>query len=304
MDGWHMIYVDSDNGLSALRRAFGDNAAKFMERVHYFGTEQAATFLEGMTERAIFRWNETQDKEYSSVEAKPGDRIAEIKPGRIPRNMILAIDSWSAVALSAMMIGAENKKTELERMAEENKSQAVYGDAGIRLTKLLAVIQHAPFHVIVQAHPIVYEKLEKPINKLLKEVKQSEMMIRDTIEIPLSSSRPHGNSMGKFFNEIGWIELNNMHERVVDFTQYKHRISGGTLNAKGTIGEMSWNRTFGKGKPPLDYPEDSTWIRYLSHEEFLAERPANAQQKPAGAPAVVPAKPVNPMMSMLAKSSA
>jgi hypothetical protein len=300
-DGWPMIYVDSDNGLSALRRALKNQSA--MNRVFYFGTEHPADFLDGMLTKAVFRWNLTKDSEYSSSTASSGDKLVQIYPSRIPKQIILSVDSWSAVALDAMQIGAGDKKTALEDMAIDNKSQQVYGVAGLKLTLLAAILQKVEFHTIVQAHPTTFEKLEKPLNMKLGAVKQGEMIIREVIEVPLSSSKPHGRSLGKFFTDIGWLEIDRADKRNLDFTTKYGRVSGGTINKKGPIEEMSFSNLFGR-PAPYDPSTESQWIRYLTHDEFVAERPATpVAPKPAGVSdaGILPSKPANPMAAFMKK---
>lgn len=304
LDGWPMLYIDSDNGLSALRNALAGNV-EAQRRVYYFGTENPASFIESMlTAKGVFRWNITQDKEFQSFGSKPSDRVAEIRPTLIPSQLILTVDSWSAAALDAMEIGAANKRTELEKMVADNKAQGVYNDAGWRLTLLLAVLQKVSFHTIIQAHPAYYERLEKPANMKAADIKQGDMIVKDTIEIPLSCSKPHGFTMGKYFTDIGWLELNRMDERIIDFTARYGRISGGVVNRKGSIENLPFSKTFGLPVEPYD-PDNQTWIRYLTAEEFTAEQEAakSSKPKPAGVSAsgVIQQKPAAPMMASLVK---
>lgn len=305
LDGWPMVYIDSDNGLSALRRAMKGNEAA-MSRVMYIGTEKPCEFLEGFLDNPVYRWNLTQDREYAAISGKPGDKILEVRPALMPKRIILNVDSWSAISLDAMQIGADNKKTSLEDMANQNKSQQVYGDAALRLTKLLAILQRCGFHTIIQAHPTFYERYEKPLNKTTKETKQSDMILRESIEIPLSCSKPHGHSMGKFFTDIGWLELNRMDERILSFKAVQGRISGGTVATEGRVGEMSFSKLFQPNPPSGDEIDFTKWSRYLTHEEFVAEREAakESKVKPAGASPsgvtatpVLPSKPANPLLN-------
>lgn len=304
LDGWPMIYIDADNGLSALRRSLKGNV-EAMKRVHYFRTEKPSAFLKALLQNAVFRWNTTQDCEYASFSAKPTDEIADMRPARIPREVILNVDSWTAVSLDAMDIGAENKKTELEKMVADNKAQGVYQDAGLNLSIVLSVLQQTKFHVIVQAHPGVFEKLEKPAGKRLSDIKQGDMIIKDTIDIPLSCSKPHGHTMGKFFTDIAWLELDRMEDTIISFKRRYGRISGGTLDVEGLVSEYSFSKTFGKPSAPYDFENESRWIRYITHAEFAAsvQVAKDSQPKPAGAPVpgVITAKPANAMAAMIAK---
>lgn len=286
-DGFHLLYVDSDNGISALRNALGTDEAA-MKRIQYIRTNSPCDFLTEFFDSPVFRWNLTQDKKFSSGLAKPTDEMVEIIPSRMPRGIILVNDSWTSTALDAMEIGAENKKVELEAMGE--KSQNVYGDAGMRLTLLLTVIQHSKFNCIVLAHGTFYERMEKPTG-VIGEVKQKDMILKEVLKVPLSSSRVHGYNMGKHFTDIGWLDLNRMNERQLDFTVEFQRIGGGRPNKKGPIGQMSFKNLFGE---PLEMQFSEDWIRHMTTEQWLAANKTAAQSAggAAGSLSQTPAKPV------------
>lgn len=289
--GWPMIYLDSDNGISALRHALRDRP-EVMSRIFYFRTETPCVFLEKFVSERVFRWNLDADEWFEAYKARPADRVVEIIPSRIPQQIVLTIDSWTAVALDAMMIGAENKKTKLEEMVAQNAAQGVYQDAWNRLNILLAIMQKLPFHTITQMHPAVFEKVEKPLNMKAKDIKQGDVVIREICEIPLSCSKPHGYSMGKYFTDIGWIEIDRTERITLDFKRRFGRISGGRLDDKKSIEEYSWGRIVGKPIFPYDPETDSRWIKYFTAEEFAASQPAKIQSPSAGSGTVLPVKPV------------
>jgi hypothetical protein len=51
--------------------------------------------------------------------------------------------------------------------------------------------------------------------------------------IPQSSSNPHGYTLGKYFSDIGWIDVSNTGKRTLNFLKTGDRTSGGNLNSKG-----------------------------------------------------------------------
>lgn len=295
LDGFLVIYIDADNGLSALQRMV-PKGHEARSRILYFGTKKPYTFVDSFLDSGVFRWNLTQDAVYSSASGKPGDQMVQVIPSKVPRGIILVIDSWTSIALDAMEAGAEFKRVDLEAMGSD--SQAVYGNAGVKLTLLLAIIQHTKFHVIVQAHGTYFERYEKPLGSQAG-VKQKDMILRDQVQVPLSSSRPHGFQMGKYFTDIGWLEMNRANVRELDFTVVHGRVGGGTLNKRAQLSELPFSKTFG---PVPTLPEISeTWIKYMSHEEFLAAMPAKeSTTKPAGSsPSVLPANPARPSVPSL-----
>lgn len=299
LDGFTVIYVDSDNGISALRHRLKQaGKPEAMSRVMYFRTDHPCQFLDELLTKGIFRWNQTQDCTFSSGMAKPDDLMVEIIPSRIPRELIIVNDSWTSTALDAMEIGAADKKTTLETMADSNDAQGVYGKAGMKLTLLCAVIQHCRFNFINLAHPTVYEIYEKPIGRIA-DTKQKDMKLLDSIKVPLSCSRPHGNQMGKYFTDIGWIEVNRADVRELDFEVRYKRIGGGRPNRRDALDKMSFKALFGA---PTAVSFDPFWIREYTATEW------KAQQKPVATPAgvtaagTIPSTPAKPTVeSMMMK---
>src|SRR5882757_4538342 len=66
IDGFKLIYVDSDNGISALRYEINRVKPAAMSNVMYFRTDHPAEFLKLFMDSGIFRWNLTQDRMFSS----------------------------------------------------------------------------------------------------------------------------------------------------------------------------------------------------------------------------------------------
>jgi hypothetical protein len=116
----------------------------------------------------------------------------------------------------------------------------------------------------------------------------------------MSSSAPHGASIGKYFNEIGWIQINSAGKRELDFTVKKGRISGGTANGKGDPrAEYSFAKLFGAPIPKVE--GELPWMIESSFEEWKARQAArnaaapklttNVAPKPTTPPATAPVTP-------------
>lgn len=274
IDGYSVLYIDSDNGLPTLKERLA-NHPEAMKRIQYFKPDDMYDFVEKFLTMGVFRYNITQNKFFVSGEAKDTDRLIEIWPGRIPRRMILAIDTWTSLAYRCMQNVASEKKIDLTDI--DKYGREIYGPANFKLTRIVEYLQPCKFHQIVQCHPGVYERKEKPPGR--NDVLEKDMIIVETLDVPMSSSAPHGASIGKYFNEIGWLQVNAAGKREIDFTVKKGRISGGSVSGKGDPRtDYSFAKLFGK---PIPKPDDEpTWMV----EHTVAEWKAKQAARNAAAP--------------------
>ncbi len=287
IDGATVFYLDSDNGLSALKRALAGHEDAW-DRVIHVPTDTPATFIDEMFNTGRFRWNLTSDRTFSRMSSQPDDDILEVIPSKMPPGLLFCVDSWTSVALDAMIEGAAKKSLKLSEL--QNDGQAIYGDANRKLTLICAIIQHMKCDVVVQAHRGFYERYEKPLNHV-GPVKQKDMVLKETIEIPLSSSRPHGLEIGKYFTDIGWLEINRMDERVISFKPKYQRVSGGTINKEGSLKELSYKNCFGIKQAEIS----DSWIRSKKASEIIAA----ASGASTGNDSAIPAKPASSKLSNL-----
>lgn len=295
IDGYEVLYVDSDNGLPTLKERIKSHpeAAK---RIHYFNPDDMEEFVTNLLTLGIFRYNITQRKMFVSSAAKPDDRLVEIIPSRIPARIILSIDTWTSLAYRTMQNAAAEKKVDLTEI--DKYGREIYGPANFALTRICEWLQPQRFHQIIQCHPGVFERKEKPPGK--NDVLEKDMIIVETLNVPMSSSAPHGASIGKYFNEIAWIEVNAAGQRVIDFTVKKGRISGGTVNGKGDPRkEYSFSSLFGPPTPKAD--DEPVWMTEMSFEEWKAKQAAKAAVAPklSATPTTQPSTP-NPTATPVA----
>ncbi|MGL5935906.1 MAG: hypothetical protein ACRCZI_09830 [Cetobacterium sp.] len=186
-----------------------------------------------------FLWNDTKQAEYSrskdSHDPETGaclDEVWEIRPGLFDHTWIIGLDSWTSLQYSAKLAKAEDMGVDLADV--EKIERNIYSGVGNRLTNIAFTQQKAKCHTVFIGHPTQYEKRKSESGKTVKEaMKENDQIIEWTKMIPISSSNPHGYSIGKYFSDIGWIDVSNAGKRVLNFLKTGDRTSGGNLNSKG-----------------------------------------------------------------------
>lgn len=242
--GFNVLLLDGDVAQQAINRL----SPKAKERVFYMDVSDSlvgdvdprmiqtvADFLVSTT----FLWNDRTQREYSRIrdphDEESGaclDEIWEIKPAKLDHNWVLGIDSWTTLSYSAKLAKAQDLGESIANV--EKIERSIYSGVGNRLTNILFTQQKAPCHTIIIGHPAQYEKRKSQEGKTVKEaMKENDQIVEWTKMIPISSSNPHGFGMGKYFSDIGWIEVDKFGKRKLDFTKTNQRTSGGNLNSRG-----------------------------------------------------------------------
>lgn len=195
-----------------------------------------------MKMRKAMLWDETTQAILGRTAEIPQDReLWEFDLRKMTSRDVLVIDSWTAMAWSAALDYATATGLDLADMAQAD--QTFYQSVGNRLNKFLMVIQGLPCHIIVLAHPDVYEQLKKPKGGTIRDTKQKDMIIVNTKRIPKSISKPHGATMGKFFTDIMWITPVRDGTRKIDSrppSPDNDTIVGGKWNAIGDSQKYSF----------------------------------------------------------------
>jgi hypothetical protein len=187
----------------------------------------------------VFLWNDSKQDMYSPTkdphDPESGaclDEIWEIRPGRLDHTWVLGIDSWTTLQYSAKLDKAASLGVDIADV--EKIERNIYSGVGNRLTNIAVTQQKAPCHTVVLGHPTQYEKRKSQDNMTVREAtRENEQIIEWTKMIPISSSNPHGFTIGKFFSDIGWIDVSPTGKRTIDFTKTSRRTSGGNLDSKG-----------------------------------------------------------------------
>lgn len=277
-DGYHVVYVDTDNGLRTIQQELeGDQEA--LSRVHYFRPNNISTFLEKLFIQGEFEYDEVRGAVASRLESKPDNQVAVLRAmGMAQPGVILVIDSWTSLAFNITQLKAEKANNPIQSMDKMDRD--LYSVVGNKLTFLANMIQHAPFHVIVQAHPGSYEILRKPENTVAKDIKEGDMIVDRVVEIPVSSSGKHGLNLGKHFTDIGWISIDRTSRRVLDFEPKYGRISGGAFSGKGDpMDKMRFSKLIGPAPKEVDV---DAFVTYSTFEE-LHPAPTQSKQNTSGA---------------------
>lgn len=263
--GFNVIYGDSDNGLSALKYALRDDQAA-QKRVHYLGIKHPTNFWRGFlrsSKNAKHNWIPETGKLWGKLATGVADDevVWQFDITAIPKSWIIVNDGWTSVSNDALGIGSADQDAKLL----EGVDQSIYGDANVNLTFIANLIQKDPRHWIVQAHATKYEVYDKPMNIAAGQAKQGQSILREIIDTPLSSSRPHGPILATRFNHIGWLSVSGTGETEIDFMRKPNRIGGGPPNKKGSTKSLSFLSLVG-GKLPA-HEEPGEWFKKTTHAE-------------------------------------
>lgn len=268
IDGYELLYLDKDNGMETIQRIL-KSKPDALARVHYMSPDDPLEFLADLFGKPRIRWNERTNAAYTLADVQSDDDITEIVPARmVNRNVVLVIDSWTAIVNFAMdkQLTKENKDAlDIDKIGRE-----IYGGVNLRLTMLLAAIQNLPIDIVVLAHSDLYEKREKPKNVKVGEMQEKDFRILGTYEVPISSSRPHGETLPKYFSSVGWLTMNLAGVRKLSFKGSPTRVAGGATNGED---DADGAYRFAKLWPLRPEPKDAApWIRYTTAAEVEAER--------------------------------
>lgn len=241
--GFNVLLLDGDVAQQAIERL--SPAAK--KRVFYMEVgdklvgESDARMIRTVADiftSTTFLWNDRTQDEYSRSkdphDPESGaclDEIWQLKPGKLDHNWVLGVDSWTTLAYSAKLAKAQDLGVELADV--EKLEQNLYAGVGNRLDAILYTQQKAPCHTCIIGHATQYEKTKSPENVRAGEVKPKDRIVEWTKMVPVSGSNPHGFKMGKFFSDIGWIDVDKWGKRVLSFEKTNARTSGGNLHSKG-----------------------------------------------------------------------
>lgn len=283
IQGFTILYVDADNGKGTLmKRLAGDSTA--LSRVHYVRTTSPFDFMMALFGKIQFKWNVTQDREMKITD-NSDDRVTAIIVKKIPRRVILVLDSWTSTMLELLKDAAERASVPFEDFNEGG--QGVYGDAARRANLLCSYFRDYHGDSIVQGHGTWFERYEKPLNSV--NAKQKEFILKETKLVPESCSRVHGYGMAKFFNEFGWMRLKNTGQFELSFKQEFNRVGGGSLQKNGDPKvDLTPKHVF--GPPPEEMPENDTWILDTDVQYWKDRMPAPVP-KPAASTAATDSAP-------------
>lgn len=283
IDGFNLIYIDIDNGLVALRDRFKSepNANELLSRVNYFNPRTPIYFLTTLLRSTAAKpmlWMPNRNVVY-----KPNSKLAEVPDNEplwvimsdmIPPDYILCVDSWTSLASDGLQILRPDQNSRLIEN-EGQADQSLYGEARIELVYITNMLQRIHCHVIVQAHSTRYEIWEKPKGAGGgQQIKQKDMTLVETIDVPVSSSRAHGLEMASRFNHIGRLEVGGLGVTEIDFTRHRNKVGGGPPNRKSKTKELRFlHLVAASGEsltPGAPSPNPQPWYQETTVGEFAA----------------------------------
>jgi len=261
--GATILFLDADHGYATLKRSLSDNvdAAK---RVHYLKLHKPLAFMQELIRKETLYYVPRYGTLYSnSLQLNDNDDIIRLATTKIPKEVIMVIDSWTGIAMDTIEQVA-NELSVNALTAKGNAMRPVYANAGRITTNILKALQYAPWNVIVLAHPELYEQRKRPKGRGV--VREEDMEIVRTVHIPLSVSKPHGYTIGKFFTDIGVLSVDRLGKSVLSYKRDSEIIAGGTLDIKGNAEEeLSYVNTF--GITPVN-KESNSWIKTMKISEY------------------------------------
>lgn len=242
-DGFNVLLFDGDVAQQAIARLSpqAQNRVFYMDVSDNLVGETDPRMIQVVADlltSSRYLWNDRTQQEYSpskdphNEEGFALDDIWLLRPGKLDYNWVLGLDSWTTLSYSAMLAKANDLGESISDV--EKIERSIYSGVGNRLTNILMTQQKAPCHTVVIGHPKQYEKRKAAPGKTVRDaMKENDMIVEWTRMIASSSSNPHGYSMGKFFSDIGWIDVDKYGKRVLTFEKTNERTSGGNLNSKG-----------------------------------------------------------------------
>lgn len=293
--GFNVLYLDGDVAAATI----GQLSPGAQARIFYMdvsddlvGTLDAnmIQIVADLFSSTNYVWNDSQRKRYSIKGYEPTDEVWEIRPALFDHRWVIVIDSWTTLSYSALLAKAQDLGEDIANV--ERIGREVYSGTGNRLTNILTVIQKAPCHVIVIGHPDEYQKKKAPDKTRVGAMKETDMEIEWTRMVAKSCSRPHSLTMGKFFTDVGWLDITRTGKRELSFKLDPTRSSGGHLDSKGDPREThsfaNLVRAIGGTVPDATRPEDILPALTIHDAgEYQPASKATSAVSPSGAPSKV-----------------
>lgn len=227
--GFNLVYLDGDIAIQTINSLDDNGKPNFSDeaknRIYHFDMgdgldgpqfSKMVKHLFDAKDSRPFLWDDAHSKRVILGSDSTDDiPISHIDLRKMTMNDVLVIDSLTSLSYSAKDEVAVRCGDDLGEM--EKADRGVYASSGNRLTKFLVILKNLPCHVVVIAHPDEYTQEGKP-----------------TVQIPMSSSRPHGNTLGKYFTDILWMSVSVSGKRELDGRPDPRRIVGSRFGNKKT----------------------------------------------------------------------
>jgi len=276
--GFNLFYLDGD----VAGRALSSQPDAIKKRVFYLDARDEfqegqyvprfATLMKLLCFSPVVYWNDSKQRTYSPATADLNDPIWAIRLSRLGPKDVLVIDSLTSLSNSVMRERADEAGIDLTDI--ERAERSIYASARNQMSGFLTMIRAAKCHVILLAHVDEWEQRRKNPGQVKQQSKEDNMIIVGTRQVPMTVSKPFGAAIAKDFTDAGWLSINAMGDRIIDFTPSADREGGGALTGKGKVSDMSWThicKLAGVTLPGPDAPCEMRAIEELTVEDMQAK---------------------------------
>jgi len=187
--GFDVLLFDADKGAKILRQL----TPAAQERIHVINCGDhptravAAQAVAVAFRRFFFYWNPATSR--ASLYPTQGSYRYDL--GGDNPNLVVALDSWTALCRSLVMQYSQENKIDLADAAKPEWDG--YGFVGRLASWILGQLKAGQFHSVVVAHETTYEKY--------KGTGRTRRLVNSRIQ-PVSTSNPHGQTLAKEFDDV------------------------------------------------------------------------------------------------------
>lgn len=258
--GFNLTVTDIDDGIKVLKQISPEarKRIRVINAVDTFDRQVGALFMAKVMKGYPFVWDNTRRTsldDYSSRKAEHDYVAVDITKANA--NDVFGLDSYTEWAKSVTMQYYRENEIELFDFKEEGDKWGPFRYAKKFLDVGLNRLHAVQCHLVIIGHETVYEKY--------KEVRVGNKMRRDLVSqdtIPISSSGPHGMTIGRNFDDILYFRKVAADIVQIEISSEVNRMGGSrTL----TPGNRNW----------IDFP----FWKYC--EEAGVQRPSNAEPSKA-----------------------
>ena len=212
--GFNTILLNADDG-DQIVRMIAPEAQKKIHLVNIVNTltrAVAAEFVaQFLKDNSKFIWNEQKQDVCARLPAENTGYI--VNKSLLTANDVVVFDSHSAIVASTMFRYSLEKNIDLTDAAKQEWDG--FNFQKMFLDFMLLKMHGLPCHVILIGHETVHEKRSADGKTVLSRTVQ-----------PLSSSNPHGSTIGKNFHDVLYFQRKTADKFIIDAGGSQTRMGG------------------------------------------------------------------------------
>lgn len=294
--GFNVIYLDGDRSGQTINH-LGASHPDALKRVYYFdchntvGQPRFNRILHAMLTTNPLMWDDTAQRIWrrtANVPVDPTHTYWAIDFTKLTSNDVVVIDTWTQLVWSIMWDWALDHDVDLGDL--EKASRDMYMGIGNRATSVIQTLRCLPCHLIVNAHPDEYIKKKTQKGKIGNQ-KEIDQVVEWSRMIPKSTSKTHGMTLAKEFNDVLWLEAGHLNKRTIDARTNPEREGGSIWSESKSTSEYSFAnlvKVIGGAAPILQ--DHCAGITEYAPGEFDPTPPKGNNIIDAGASKVTPSQ--------------